>query len=83
MSEKSYRTHIKQVNPTGVRRDKYNHLDHKYSVSEGFKNNIPVYIIGSHHNLEVIDGIDNIKKSSKCSITKEELTEKVLNGTII
>lgn len=51
------------------------HLDHKYSISMGFKNNIPPQIIGSIYNLEFILVADNIKKGIKCSITKEKLYE--------
>lgn len=49
------------------------HLDHKFSVSEGFKNNIPPYIIGNICNLEMITSINNLVKNRKCSITKENV----------
>ena len=49
------------------------HLDHKFSVSEGFKQNILPCYIASMKNLEMIDGTLNRKKSTGCSITKEEL----------
>lgn len=51
------------------------HLDHKYSITEGFKNKVPPKIIGCIHNLEFIPAIDNVKKGIKCSITLEELYE--------
>lgn len=38
------------------------HIDHKVSVRYGFDNNIPVEIISSHENLELIPWLDNIKK---------------------
>jgi len=49
------------------------HLDHKYSIKQGFLDNIPVEIIGSIANLEMINSRKNIVKRSDCSITKEEL----------
>ena len=49
------------------------HLDHKYSIAEGFKNNIPTHIIASIHNLEFIPFKENCSKRDKCSITIEEL----------
>lgn len=52
------------------------HLDHKFSVSEGFKNNIPPYIIGNICNLEMITSINNLVKNRKCSITKENLLKE-------
>ncbi len=49
------------------------HLEHKYSVLQGFKNNISPSIIGSRYNLEMVCGRQNIKKSDDCSITIGEL----------
>ena len=48
-------------------------LDHKYSIKEGFKNNIPAEIIGHWTNLEIITKSENSSKNSKCSITLEQL----------
>lgn len=53
------------------------HLDHKYSIIEGFKNNVDSDIIGNINNLEFIPWRDNIIKGSKCSITLEELLLRV------
>lgn len=52
------------------------HLDHKYSIIEGFKNNILPEIIGDIKNLEFIPWKENLKKRAKCSITIEELINK-------
>ena len=49
------------------------HLDHKYSISEGFKNNVPPKVIGSIDNLEFICYTDNLSKGTSCSITLEKL----------
>lgn len=49
------------------------HLDHKYSIFQGFIEEVPPYIIGSIHNLEMITGRNNLSKGRKCSISKEEL----------
>lgn len=51
------------------------HLDHKYSIAEGFKNKIPPKIIGNIDNLEFLLYTDNVKKGTSCSITKEKLYE--------
>lgn len=51
------------------------HLDHKFSIKEGFEEKIPPEIIGSLKNLEMIPGKQNCSKRSKCSITKEELLD--------
>lgn len=52
-------------------------LDHKYSQLEGFKNNIPPYIISSQENLEVIEHIKNCSKHDSCSLTLIELLDKL------
>lgn len=48
-------------------------LDHKYSISEGWKNNIPPEIIAMKHNLQFLEKVPNIKKGGKCDITLTEL----------
>lgn len=47
--------------------------DHKFSIIEGFKNNISPEIIGNIVNLEFILASENLSKNSCCSIDKEEL----------
>ena len=49
------------------------HLDHKYSIIEGFKNKISPEIIGEIKNLEFIPWKENLKKRTKCSITIKQL----------
>ena len=49
------------------------HLDHKYSITEGFKNKVPPKVIGSIDNWEFICYTDNLSKGTKCSITLEKL----------
>lgn len=48
-------------------------LDHKFSIYEGFKRGILPDIIGHITNLHFIPWLDNSAKSTKCSITEEEL----------
>ncbi len=71
--------YIEKRGKTG-QKDSY-HLDHKYSIIEGFKNNINPELIGNIVNLEMIPWIDNIRKASSCSITIDELF-KLTNNTI-
>ena len=51
------------------------HLDHKYSIQQGYINDIPPELIGSIKNLEFIPWEQNVKKQSNCSITEKELYE--------
>lgn len=53
-------------------RGKY-HLDHKFSILEGFKNNIPPYILAHQSNLQMLKEVENIAKDFRCDITMEEL----------
>jgi hypothetical protein len=62
-----------KINPTNLPRGMIYELDHKYSKSYGFKNNVPPEIIGHWSNLRMIDQSSNRKKYNTCSITLEEL----------
>jgi len=48
-------------------------IDHKFSIVEGFRNNILPCIIGSQCNLELIPWLENYKKHDRCSISKGDL----------
>ena len=52
-------------------------LDHKYSVYDGFINNVDPEIIAHWKNLECIPELENSKKSKKSSITLEELLNQI------
>jgi len=76
--EKNYRKNKKIINPNNLQRGKNKyHVDHKFSVLEGFKNNILPYVISNPFNLEMIYYKDNLSKDYKCSITKQQLLEEV------
>jgi transposase len=49
------------------------HLDHKFSIVEGFIQNISPSIIGNIKNLEFISWEENVKKRTNCSINIKEL----------
>lgn len=66
-------THLKDYDKRG--RTDY-HLDHIYSVKQGFLDNIPPYIIGDLINLRMIDHRENVGKGVRCDMTKNELLSK-------
>jgi len=72
-SELSFKKHYVEINPNEYERGKDYHLDHKYSIYEGFLNNISPKLVGHYQNLEVISSNENLKKNKKCSITINEL----------
>jgi hypothetical protein len=51
-------------------------LDHKFSIYEGFKQNINPKLIGGINNLEFLPWEENVKKGVNCSITLNELVNK-------
>lgn len=69
----SWKSHHQIINPCGLERGVYYELDHKFSILEGYKEKVPPEIIGHYINLEVITKTANRKKSSKCSISIEDL----------
>jgi len=52
------------------------HLDHKYSITSGFRNNVCPKIIGNICNLEMIPWKENLTKSLNCSISLENLLKE-------
>ncbi len=52
------------------------HLDHKFSVREGFIRGILPHHIGGYNNLEFLPALENIKKQDTCSISESELFDK-------
>lgn len=59
--------------------DSAHHLDHKFSIKEGFKNNLLPYYIGHINNLEMLPARENCSKGSKCSISSDILIGSILN----
>lgn len=74
-TEKNYKKYYSLINPNNLKRGSNHHLDHKFSISEGFKNKIEPKIIASIGNLEIINSKDNMSKGSKCSLTIKKLLE--------
>lgn len=52
------------------------HLDHKFSVAEGYRQEIDAKIIGNIVNLEFIPGKENMSKGDSCSINKNVLLDE-------
>ena len=59
------------------------HIDHIYSIHEGYINKIDPEIIGDIANLQLLPADINRKKSTDCWITKEELLERYQKGVTI
>lgn len=57
-------------------KNKDNHLDHIFSISDGFLNQIEVEIISHYTNLRYISAKENLQKRNKSSTSIEQLKEK-------
>jgi hypothetical protein len=69
------------INPDNLPRSRFEyHVDHIYSVEEGFKNNVPAEVIGHYTNLRMMWHLDNCRKNTKCHITLEQLLERYNNS---
>jgi hypothetical protein len=68
----SWREHFDKINPTRLNRSEID-LDHNYSIQQGFRDNIPPYIIGHWTNLRMLDKQKNYSKGMRCDKTKDEL----------
>jgi len=72
LSNSNYQTYFNEISEAKKRSRDF-HLDHKYSISDGYKTNIPVEVISHYKNLQIIDGRVNESKGTKSSITLNEL----------
>lgn len=77
LTAKTYKKYKSVINPNNlpIGRGKY-HIDHKYSLHEGYKNNVNVKIISSKENLQIISEYENLSKQQRCDIELNDLIEK-------
>ena len=75
LTELEFRKHYHNIKNADKRGNGFD-LDHKFSIFEGFKQNIPIHLIGSIHNLEMLSIKDNRSKFVKCTTT----IDKILKG---
>jgi phage FluMu protein Com len=73
ISNQQFIEHYYKINPENIRRGPKYHLDHKYSIQQGWKNNVLPEIIGSWKNLQLLPAKQNQSKSNKCSVLLEDI----------
>jgi len=77
-TNKSLREFSNKIKNINFRGKKYGYdLDHKYTVYDGFINNVDPKIIGHYKNLEILTTTQNRIKKEKSSITLKELLRDV------
>lgn len=76
-TRQSYSLYKEFINPSDLPIGKKSyHIDHIYSIVNGFINNIPAEIIGHYSNLQVLLGVENCRKNHRSWLTLEKLYEK-------
>jgi len=77
LSNVNFTTYYYLINPYKLKRSfTEHHLDHIYTVIDGFNNGILPQIIASPINLQMLTAHDNMTKNGRSDMTKEELFEK-------
>jgi len=73
LTNQNFHKYYYLINPNNLKRGKDYHLDHIYTIIDGFKNNILPEIVASPINLQMLTAFDNISKHSRSDMTKEIL----------
>lgn len=76
LSGSNYSQYTQLINPKDLPRGRKSyHLDHRFSIIDGFENDVEVKIISSPVNLQILSAFKNQRKHSKSSISLEKLHE--------
>lgn len=74
LTAKNYKLFKNIINPENLKIGKKEyHLDHKYSIYEGFKNKVDYRVISAKENLQIIPFRENLSKQAKCNIDLDKL----------
>lgn len=77
LARDAYKEYSDVIDPKGLR-SKYYHVDHRYSIAEACSKSLVDPAIISHPaNLCMLPGLENKRKSSKSSITFEQLLRRI------
>lgn len=81
LTEVTYKVYKSIINPNNLERVTNGkngfQLDHKYSIIEGFLNNVEPEVISHHCNLQMMEWGSNRTKSKRCDIDLEQLRNKI------
>lgn len=66
-SNQQYKLHKDKINPENLPRSLKYHLDHKYSIQQGWVNGKSAEEIGDWTNLQILEGRLNRQKGNKCT----------------
>lgn len=74
LTERQYKEYASLIPDAHLRSPDY-HLDHNFSISEGFRQKIPAEVIANYTNLRVIPASLNCSKQDECHKTLIQLYE--------
>jgi hypothetical protein len=75
-----YRNNQNLINPNNLKRsNKSYHIDHIFSIKQGFLINLPVEIVSHPCNLHMIHYKENLIKQDNCWIELNELLRKIIS----
>ena len=75
-----YQRHKEILDPDNLRGKDW-HIDHIYSVTDGFLNDVPINVISDVTNLRLISSTENYKKTKNSHKSLAELYEDFKNHT--
>ena len=74
LSNINYKKYFYLINPSNLRREQFAfHLDHIFSVQDGFNNGVPPEIIANPVNLQMLWWSDNMSKNDTSYMTLKQL----------
>lgn len=81
LSDRNYKKHKSTINPYNFSRGRtLYHLDHIFSIKDGFENSVPVDIVSHYTNLRMLKYDENIAKGGLSDKTLAKLFEDYRNS---
>jgi len=77
LSNRSFYEFYYFINPKNLDRGGNFHLDHIYSIADGYENNLDIKIISHPINLQIVDSKINLTKWRRSDFTLDELHKKI------
>jgi len=77
LTDATYRKHKQQINPNNLpRRRGYYHVDHIFSIYDGFIHEVPIEVMAAPVNLQMLTETSNSSKNNKSWCTVNELYQR-------
>ena len=73
LTNENFRKYYEYINPHKIPRNNKFHVDHIYSVQDGFENGVSIEVMASPINLQMLQASENSRKNRHSEIALEEL----------